>query len=82
VRSRLWATRRVAQETLNLCKEIEEIESKADKVQHKAITAAFQEGANVWQTMKMREFYSLQEEVLDCCQEAAKMIEEILIENS
>ena len=69
-------------ETLNLCKEVEEIESKADKVQHKAITALFQEGANVWQTMKMREFYSLQEEVLDCCQEAAKMIEEILIENS
>ncbi|MBK7673549.1 MAG: DUF47 domain-containing protein [Candidatus Accumulibacter sp.] len=69
-------------ETLNLCKEIEEIESKADKVQHRAITALFQEGANVWQTMKMREFYSLQEGVLDRCQDAAKMIEEILIENS
>ena len=69
-------------ETLNLCKEIEEIESKADKVQHKAITALFQDGANIWQTMKMREFYSLQEAVLDACQEAAKMIEEILIENS
>jgi len=69
-------------ETLNLCKEVEEIESKADKVQHKAISALFQEGTNVWQTMKMREFYSLQESVLDCCQEAAKMIEEILIENS
>ena len=69
-------------ETLNLCKEIEEIESKADRVQHKAITALFQEGANVWQTMRMREFYALQESVLDCCQDAAKMIEEILIENS
>jgi hypothetical protein len=69
-------------ETLNLCKEVEEIESKADKVQHRAISALFQENANVWQTMKMREFYSLQESVLDCCQEAAKMIEEILIENS
>jgi predicted phosphate transport protein (TIGR00153 family) len=69
-------------ETLNLCKEIEEIESKADRVQYKAITALFQEGANVWQTMRMREFYSLQENVLDCCQDAAKMIEEILIENS
>ncbi|TXI75373.1 MAG: DUF47 family protein [Dokdonella sp.] len=69
-------------ETLNLCKEIEEIESKADKIQHKAVAALFQEGANVWQTMKMREFYALQEDVLDCCQEAAKMIEEILIENS
>jgi predicted phosphate transport protein (TIGR00153 family) len=70
------------EETLNLCKEIEAIESKADKVQHKAITALFQEGANVWQTMKMREFYSLQEAVLDSCQDSAKMIEEILIENS
>ena len=69
-------------ETLNLCKEVEEIESKADKIQHKAIAALFQEGANVWNTMRMREFYSLQEAVLDCCQEAAKMIEEILIENS
>jgi predicted phosphate transport protein (TIGR00153 family) len=59
-------------ETLNLCKEIEDIESKADKVQHKAITALFQEGANIWQTMKMREFYSLQEDVLDCCQEAPR----------
>ncbi|MCM8596821.1 DUF47 domain-containing protein [Accumulibacter sp.] len=69
-------------ETLNLCKEVEEIESKADKIQHKAIAALFQEGANLWNTMRMREFYSLQEAVLDCCQEAAKMIEEILIENS
>jgi uncharacterized protein Yka (UPF0111/DUF47 family) len=42
----------------------------------------FQDGANIWQTMKMREFYSLQENVLDACQDAAKMIEEILIENS
>ncbi|HRF11107.1 MAG: DUF47 family protein [Candidatus Accumulibacter phosphatis] len=70
------------EETLNLCKEIEEIETKADRVQQKAITELFKEGANVWQTMKMREFYSLQESVLDCCQDAAKMIEEILIENS
>ena len=69
-------------ETLNLCKEVEEIESKADKVQHKAIAALFQDGSNIWQTMKLREFYSLQEAVLDSCQEAAKMIEEILIENS
>lgn len=69
-------------EMLNLCKEVEEIENKADQVQGKAITALFQEGGNVWQAMKMREFYSLQEGVLDCCRESAKMIEEILIENS
>jgi hypothetical protein len=32
--------------------------------------------------MKMREFYSLQENVLDRCEDAAKTIEEILIENT
>jgi uncharacterized protein Yka (UPF0111/DUF47 family) len=32
--------------------------------------------------MKMREFYALQEVVLDRCEDAAKTIEEILIENS
>ncbi len=33
-------------------------------------------------TVKLRAFYFLQEAVLDCCEEAAKTIEEILIENS
>ena len=46
------------------------------------MTGLLTPGAYVWQTTKSREFYSLQESVLDCCQDAAKMIEEILIENS
>ena len=36
----------------------------------------------IWWAMKMREFYSLQEDVLDRCEDAAKTIEEILIENT
>ncbi len=70
-------------ETVGLCKEIDKIESKADKVLEKAITKIFQdESGNVWTAMKMREFYYLQEKVLDLCEESAKTIEEILIENS
>ncbi len=69
-------------ETINLCKEIDAIESQADRVQRKAITALFEGGVSVWWAMKMREFYSLQENVLDRCEDAAKTIEEILIENS
>lgn len=69
-------------EAIVLCQEIDEIESKADKVLKKAITRLFQNGGDVWTAMKLREFYVLQEEVLDCCEEAAKTIEEILIENS
>ncbi len=69
-------------ETVALCQEIDEIESKADKVLKQAITRLFQEGSDPWYAMKMHEFYFLLETVLDRCEETAKTIEEILIENS
>jgi len=69
-------------EAAALCQEIDDIESKADKVMKKAITRLFQDGNDPWAAMKLREFYVLQENVLDCCEEAAKTIEEILIEIS
>jgi uncharacterized protein len=69
-------------ETVDLCKEIDRIESKADKVLKRAITKLFQGDGDIWLAMKMREFYYLQEQVLDYCQDAAKTIEEIIIENS
>ena len=70
------------QETVNLCKEIDAIESQADRVQRKAISQLFEGASTIWWALKMREFYSLQENVLDRCEDAAKTIEEILIENS
>lgn len=69
-------------EITDLCKEIDQIESKADKIQIKGITKLFKDGGDVWTAMKLREFYFLQEKVLDYCEEASKTIEEILIENS
>ena len=76
------ADKKRTKETVDLCKEIDQIESKADKVLKKAITKLFQSGGDVWTAMRMREFYYLQETVLDYCEEAAKTIEEIIIENS
>ncbi len=69
-------------ETVDLCREIDAIESQADRVQRKAIAALFGGEASVWTAIKLREFYALQEEVLDRCEDAAKTIEEILIENT
>jgi uncharacterized protein len=69
-------------ETVALCKEIDAIESKADQVQRQAISRLFEDGSSIWMALKMREFYSLQENVLDRCEDAAKTIVEILIENS
>ena len=74
--------KRRKQETIGLCKEIDAIESQADRVQRQAVTALFASGQSIWTAVKMREFYALQEEVLDRCEDTAKTIEEILIENS
>ena len=71
-----------SKETMNLCKAIDQIESKADKILRNAITRLFKEGGDVWAAIKLKEFYVLQEAVIDHCDEAAKTIEEILIENS
>ncbi len=69
-------------EVIGFCKEIDEIEPKADRVHRKAITSLFDGSGTAWNAVKMSRFYALQEVVLDSCEEAAKTIEEILIENS
>ena len=69
-------------EVAELCKEVDAIESAADRVKRQAIATLFSGQATIWMALKMREFYALQEDVLDRCEEAAKTIEEILIENS
>lgn len=71
-----------SKETMELCKAIDQIESKADKIMRGAITKLFKEGGDVWTAIKLKEFYVLQDAVIDHCDEAAKTIEEILIENS
>lgn len=71
-----------AKDAINLCREIDAIESKADKVLRKAVTRLFADDSQMWNAIRMRELYFLQEHVLDYCQEAARTVEEILIENS
>lgn len=70
------------QDALTYCKEVDGIESKADKVFKKAITRLFADDSNIWAAMKLKEFYFLLENVLDYCEDAAKTIEGILIENA
>jgi predicted phosphate transport protein (TIGR00153 family) len=71
-----------SKETMDLCKAIDQIESKADKVMRAAITRLFKEGGDVWAAVKLKDFYRLQDTIIDHCDEAAKTIEQILIENS
>ena len=71
-----------SKETMDLCKAIDQIESKADKIMRNAITKLFKEGGDVWNAVKLKDFYRLQDSIIDHCDEAAKTIEQILIENS
>ncbi|HSB97451.1 MAG TPA: DUF47 family protein [Spongiibacteraceae bacterium] len=71
-----------SKETMDLCKAIDQVESKADKVMRNAITKLFKEGGDVWMAVKLKDFYRLQDSIIDHCDEAAKTIEQILIENS
>jgi hypothetical protein len=64
------------------CQEVDGIETKADKVFKKAITRLFQDDGDIRSVIKMKEFYFLLENVLDYCEDAAKTIEGILIENA
>lgn len=70
------------QDAMTYCQEVDSIESKADKVFKKAITRLFQDEGDLWAAIKLKEFYFLLENVLDYCEEAAKTIEAILIENA
>ena len=71
-----------SKETMDLCKAIDQVESKADKVMRNAITKLFNEGGDVWVAVKLKDFYRLQDSIIDHCDQAAKTIEQILIENS
>lgn len=70
------------QDALGFCREVDGIETKADKVFKKAITRLFQAEGNAWEAMKLKDFYFLLENVLDYCEQAAKTIEGILMENA
>jgi len=67
------------------CREIEQLEARAESAMREAVTLLFaHEGdeAAAWLALKMRRFYFSQEAVLDGCKRAARTLEEILIENA
>lgn len=73
------------QEIIDLCKEIDLLESAVEDLRQKAIKKLFEdegEDPAVWHAIKMLELYSLLETVLDSSKRAAKTIEEILLENT
>ena len=67
---------------LKLCREIDQLESDADRAMRTGITKLFREEADVRQLIKMKGIYELLESVTDRCEDVANIIEGIILENS
>ncbi|MCF8174578.1 MAG: DUF47 family protein [Burkholderiaceae bacterium] len=67
---------------LKLCREIDQLESDADRVMRTGITKLFREEEDVRQLIKMKGIYELLESVTDRSGDVANIIEGIILENS
>jgi predicted phosphate transport protein (TIGR00153 family) len=67
---------------LKLCTEIDRLESDADRVMRSAMSKLFRDEADVRQLIKLKAIYELLESVSDKCEDVAKVIEGIVLENA
>jgi predicted phosphate transport protein (TIGR00153 family) len=67
---------------LKICKEIDRLESDADRVMRSAMSKLFRDEADVRQLIKLKAIYELLEAVSDKCEDVANMIEGVVLENA
>ena len=71
-----------APEILKLCREIDQLESEADREMRGAMSRLFREEPDVRELIKYKAIYELLETVTDRCEDVANLIEGIVVENS
>jgi predicted phosphate transport protein (TIGR00153 family) len=64
------------------CEEIDRLESDADRVLRAAMSKLFREEPDVREVIKLKAIYELLETITDRCEDVAKLIEGIVLENS
>lgn len=67
---------------MKTCQEIDKLESDADRVMRSAMSRLFRDEPDVRQLIKLKAIYELLESVTDRCEDAANIIEGIVLENS
>lgn len=72
----------VAEQTLKICEEIDELEADADRVMRSAMSQLFRHEPDVRELIKLRAIYELLESITDRCEDVANQIEGIVLENS
>jgi len=73
---------KTAAAALKTCEEIDQLESDADRVMRAAMSKLFREEPDVREVIKLKAIYELLETVTDKCEDVAKLIEGVILENS
>ena len=71
-----------AEAILRLCKEIDQLESDADRVMRSAMSKLFRNETDVRQIIKMKAIYELLETLTDRCEDVANILEGVVLENA
>jgi uncharacterized protein len=71
-----------ARAIMEVCHEIDRLESEADHVMRSAMAKLFRDEPDVRQVIKLRSVYELLEGITDRCEDVANLIEGIVLENS
>jgi len=71
-----------ARQILEVCGDIDKLESEADHLMRTAMAKLFRDEPDVRQLIKLRTIYELLEEMTDRCEDVANIIEGIVLENA
>jgi predicted phosphate transport protein (TIGR00153 family) len=79
---KLLASMSEAPAMLEICQEIDKLESEADKVMRGAVSRLFRDETDVRQLIKLKAVYEALESATDKCQDVANVIESVVLENA
>jgi predicted phosphate transport protein (TIGR00153 family) len=79
---KLMASMADAKAMLEICDEIDQLESDADQVMRSAISRLFRDESDVRQVIKLKAVYETLETATDKCQDVANVIEGVVLENA
>lgn len=71
-----------SRQILEICEEVDRLESDADHVMHAALSRLFREEPDVRNLIKLKALYEFLENVTDLCEDVANIIEGIVVENA
>jgi len=71
-----------SRQIIEVCEEVDRLESDADHVMHAAVSKLFRDEPDVRNLIKLKAIYDFLESVTDRCEDVANIIEGIVVENA